>query len=88
MKKQQIFGIRFKYEFNGAGRHLRKFRAAYFAGAASFIIFVSVVTWFRKDAATSDIPMIVLASCILAISAGYFALSRVENSCSFILGKL
>ncbi len=56
--------IRFNYEFGGTARHLQKFRAAYFLGAISFILFVSVVTWFRKDAAVADIPLIVLASCI------------------------
>lgn len=56
--------VRFKYEFGGAARHLQKFRTAYFVGVVSFILFVAVVTWFRKDATVSDIPLIVLASSI------------------------
>ncbi len=56
--------VRFAYEFGGAAKHLRKFRIAYLVGAVAFIVFVSLVTWFRKDAAAADIPLVVLASCI------------------------
>ena len=75
--------IRFKYEFGATARHLQKFRAAYFLGAVVFILFVSVVTWFRKYAAVADIPLIVLASCIhllrgVAIVSSLFAWLSAE----------
>lgn len=56
--------IRLKYEFGDTSRHLQKFWAFYFIGAALFILFVSIVTWFKKDAAVADIPLIILASVV------------------------
>jgi hypothetical protein len=56
--------IRFKYEFGDTSRHFQKFWTVYFLGAALSILFISIVTWFKKDAAVDDIPMIILASVV------------------------
>jgi hypothetical protein len=75
--------IRFKYEFDGTARHLQKFRTGYFLGAVSFILFITLVTWFGKNAAVADIPLIVLSSFIhllrgIAIISLFFAWLSAE----------
>jgi hypothetical protein len=69
---------RFSYEFGSTANHLRRFRLAYFLGAAAFVLVVTAVTWVRTDASASDFPTILLASVVhllraLAVVSLFFA---------------
>ncbi len=56
--------VRFSHEFGDVAKHLCKCRNVYWIVALTFVLLITVITWIKKDATVTDLPLIILASTL------------------------